>query len=267
VNLISVALSVLSGSGPVKSEENDRRGLIIALGILTNWAVSLTVLFRLDVAQVAPGWIALAMSWQVLTYTGLFITAHDAMHGVVCRNPRLNRFIGTIALLVYALLPYEKLRAAHWEHHHHPASDLDPDFHDGQHSQFPQWYLRFMWNYRSGWSLLGLIAIYHLLHRLLHIPEQNLLLFWVIPSPLSSLQLFFFGTYLPHRRPQNGYQEPDRAQSLYFPVFWSLLSCYHFGYHREHHENPQAPWWKLPTIARSNRGTLPRFLPELFRLK
>ncbi|WP_208766779.1 fatty acid desaturase [Nostoc flagelliforme] len=24
------------------------------------------------------------------------------------------------------------------------------------------------------------------------------------------------------------------------------MSCYHFGYHQEHHEYPDVPWWKLP---------------------
>ena len=274
MSLISTILGAVDRMAPAQTDasqapsaqKDDRRGLIIGLAILTNWAVSLVVLLTLDVSQVSPTWIGLAMVWQTLTYTGLFITAHDAMHGVVCRDPKLNRIMGSVSLLVYALLPYEKLRAAHWEHHHHPASELDPDFHDGKYSQLPLWYLQFMWNYRNWVSLLGLIGIYHLLHRLFHIPEANLVLFWVIPSPLSSLQLFFFGTYLPHRKPKGGYQEPDRSQSLYLPVFWSLLSCYHFGYHREHHENPKSPWWQLPAIVRSDRGTLTRFFPEFRRL-
>ncbi|MCC5658983.1 fatty acid desaturase [Nostoc sp. XA010] len=24
------------------------------------------------------------------------------------------------------------------------------------------------------------------------------------------------------------------------------MSCYYFGYHQEHHEYPDVPWWKLP---------------------
>jgi beta-carotene ketolase (CrtW type) len=26
----------------------------------------------------------------------------------------------------------------------------------------------------------------------------------------------------------------------------SLLACFHFGYHREHHDNPSLSWYQLP---------------------
>ncbi|MFA9473554.1 MAG: fatty acid desaturase [Filomicrobium sp.] len=26
----------------------------------------------------------------------------------------------------------------------------------------------------------------------------------------------------------------------------SLLTCFHFGYHHEHHLQPDVPWWRLP---------------------
>jgi beta-carotene ketolase (CrtW type) len=28
----------------------------------------------------------------------------------------------------------------------------------------------------------------------------------------------------------------------------SLVTCFHFGLHEEHHERPNVPWWKLPTV-------------------
>jgi beta-carotene ketolase (CrtW type) len=45
-----------------------------------------------------------------------------------------------------------------------------------------------------------------------------------------------------------GYTNPHRAQSNPLPIFWSFITCYHFGYHQEHHEYPHVPWWKLPEI-------------------
>jgi beta-carotene ketolase (CrtW type) len=30
----------------------------------------------------------------------------------------------------------------------------------------------------------------------------------------------------------------------------SLLTCFHFGYHHEHHDTPWVPWWKLPAQRR-----------------
>jgi beta-carotene ketolase (CrtW type) len=66
----------------------------------------------------------------------------------------------------------------------------------------------------------------------------------MVPPILSSLQLFYFGTYLPHKNPEaieNTYR--SRTQNIH--VFWGFVSCYFFGYHYEHHSKPFLPWWRL----------------------
>lgn len=240
---------------PTKTEPS-LRGLLIAGLIMAIWAGSLAALLNTSSSQHQPLWLLLAVFWQMFLYAGLFITAHDAMHGVVApQRPKLNRFIGTLALLLYGLFSYNQLFKTHWQHHHHPASALDPDFHDGRHKNPFVWYLRFLQRYWSWGRLLGLMASFHAMHLLLHVPEANLLLFWVVPSLLSSVQLFYFGTYLPHREPAGGYQNDFRAQSIHRPWLLSFLACYHFGYHCEHHEYPQVPWWQLPMVARDDRST------------
>jgi beta-carotene ketolase (CrtW type) len=56
---------------------------------------------------------------------------------LVCpRNLKINNLVGWIAALVYALFSFKKLSENHWQHHHNPASELDPDFHDGKHKNF-----------------------------------------------------------------------------------------------------------------------------------
>jgi beta-carotene ketolase (CrtW type) len=78
------------------------------------------------------------------------------------------------------------------------------------------------------------------------------LLFCTLPLMLSSLQLFVVGTYLPHRR------SSDRAQhidSLGLPEWLSLLACYHFGYHLEHHQDPQLAWHELPRRRREGAAS------------
>ena len=171
------------------------------------------------------------------------------MHGLVCpQNLQLNNLIGSAALWMYGLFPYEKLLRKHWLHHRYPASSLDPDFHDGKQEQFFAWYFHFMKGYWSWRRLGGLLAIFAFLSYGLHIPLLNLVLFWALPSILSSLQLFYFGTFLPHRKPQGGYRNPHRTQSNALPIFWSFITCYHFGYHLQHHEHPDVPWWQLPEI-------------------
>jgi beta-carotene/zeaxanthin 4-ketolase len=231
-------------------------GLAIALLIIAVWAIGLVfLLIAVDVEQIALWAKVVAMLWQTFLYTGLFITAHDAMHGVVLpKYPRINQAIGTFAVLVYGLFSYTKLLKAHWQHHHYPASDLDPDFHDGKSTGAAAWYIYFMQRYWSWWRLLGLITIFHVLHRLVHIPEANLVTFWIAPSLLSSVQLFYFGTFLPHREPRTGYADAFRTQSSYRSIWWSFLTCYHFGYHHEHHRYPNLTWWQLPQVVRLDRS-------------
>ena len=64
---------------------------------------------------------------------------------------------------------------------------------------------------------------------------------------LSAVQLWFFGTYLPHReRDDAPYIDRHRARDVGSNALWSLLSCYHFGgAHWEHHSFPAVPWWRL----------------------
>ncbi len=227
-------------------------GILFAIGIITVWAVSLILLLSIDI-QGWSIWVLLPIVlWQTFLYTGLFITAHDAMHGVVFPgNPKFNHFMGSLCLALYGLLPYQKLLKKHWIHHHHPASDLDPDFHDGKHKNFFAWYAYFMKAYWNWGQILTLMAIYNIIKPTLHIPDNNLTYFWVIPSLLSSVQLFYFGTFLPHQEPATGYSDPHRSQTIARPVIWSFITCYHFGYHEEHHEYPHVPWWGLPKVYKN----------------
>src|SRR5215217_3800484 len=49
---------------------------------------------------------------------GLFILAHDAMHGSLApRRPRLNLWAGRIALALYAGFSYDRLLPKHFDHH------------------------------------------------------------------------------------------------------------------------------------------------------
>ena len=131
------------------------KGLFIALTIMGLWGSSFSVLLTLDLARISIALVPLGVLCQTFLYTGLFITAHDAMHGAVCQTrPRVNNTIGTIAVRLYALFSYRKLLAKHWAHHRAPASGTDPDFHDGEHSGFLMWYLSFIHNLQRQNSVL-----------------------------------------------------------------------------------------------------------------
>jgi beta-carotene/zeaxanthin 4-ketolase len=234
-------------------------GLLIALTIILVWAISLGVLFPLSLESVPRWQVILAVLWQTFVYTGLFITAHDAMHGSVFPgNPKVNHFVGTVAVFVYALFSYQKLLHKHWQHHRSPAQAEDPDFHDGRHKNPVLWYLHFMKGYVSLKQVVVLISTFYLINWVLGVPQDNLYLFWVVPAFLSSLQLFVFGTYLPHREPKGGYSNRHRAKTYPMPAWVSFITCYHFGFHEEHHEHPHVPWWQLPTVHQQRLNTLPQ---------
>jgi beta-carotene/zeaxanthin 4-ketolase len=219
--------------------------LLVAITIVGIWAISLWNCTQIQMGTVQPIWLLCLVGWQTWIYTGLFITAHDTMHGNVCESPKLNRSIGQLCLWLYAGFDYSQLALKHYQHHQYPASDRDPDFHDGKHPEFWAWYGHFVCEHVSWRQLINLVVLLGIYITICRCSIVNLVLFGIVPSLFSSLQLFYFGTFLPHREPPGGYTNSHRAQTIDRSTWWSLITCYHFGYHREHHESPHIPWWQL----------------------
>jgi beta-carotene/zeaxanthin 4-ketolase len=234
-------------------------GLWVAASIIILWIGSLDFLLFLNLDQFAAPLILAAMLGRTFIQTGLFIVAHDAIHGTVLpsagadcpsRNRSWNDAIGQLAVTLYALLPYQKLAISHRRHHLCPGQAADPDFHDGVHQGALAWYLTFMGKYldrrQQIVEFFGIGAIFSILHWGFHAALPNLFLFWILPIVLSSVQLFFFGTYLPHRSSLSNAETSHQIASSHYSPIWSFLTCYHFGYHWEHHEYPSLPWYRLP---------------------
>lgn len=209
----------------------------MAVLIITIWAVSITFLMGWQLNFSNP-LVYVFILVQTHLYTGLFITAHDAMHGTVApKNKVFNNCIGQACTILYALFPFYKLNQKHQQHHRFVHTKEDPDYH---HGNFFVWYFNFVKQYISWWQIVAMAIIFNILK--IWIPEPNLLLFWVFPSLLSTLQLFYFGTYLPHNGEHDNHHQ-SKSQSKNH--VWAFLSCYFFGYHFEHHDSPATPWWKL----------------------
>jgi beta-carotene/zeaxanthin 4-ketolase len=231
-------------------------GILSSLIVFSLWAVTLFGFLQIDLTQTAWWAIAALVLIRTFLHTGLFIIAHDAAHGTVVPFSRQwNDLLGNSAITLYGLLPYQKFCAKHHQHHDTPAQLGDPDFHAIDKPGAIAWYARFMTGYLDFPQVMRILVIFtvvfHGLRLGFHIPGIQLVLFWVLPLLLSSMQLFYFGTYLPHRLPPQGYQNSHHALSNDLNIFWSALTCYHFGYHWEHHEYPQLPWFKLPLARRS----------------
>jgi beta-carotene ketolase (CrtW type) len=206
-------------------------------------------------------WTGAGLLWApllvpVLTWlsVGLFIVAHDAMHGSLAPGrPGVNLFWGRLTLLLYAGFWLDRLRPKHFDHHRHVGTEHDPDFSATHPTRFLPWYLSFMRRY-FGWreaAVITLVVWTYVL--LLGTSVGNVLLYWALPAILSSLQLFFFGTFLPHRHDEGEFADHHRSRTNNFSWLLSLLTCFHFGYHHEHHLSPGTPWWRLPAYRRTLR--------------
>jgi beta-carotene ketolase (CrtW type) len=161
------------------------------------------------------------------------------MHGVVAYNKRLNKTIGFLAATLFAYNYYPKLFSKHHQHHRFVGSDQDPDYH---HGTFIPWYVNFLKQYITWYQVVLMAITYNLL--ILVFPKENVILFWIIPSLLSTIQLFYFGTYLPHRG-EHEVNNKHKSTSFQKNHFLAFITCYFFGYHYEHHDSPSTPWWQL----------------------
>ncbi|NJR44359.1 MAG: beta-carotene ketolase [Hyellaceae cyanobacterium CSU_1_1] len=227
-------------------------GIIVSTTLILFWFVSLIVLLALDINTIPLYLIILGIFLRIFLQTGLFITTHEAIHGTIYQNSLINDAFGYITSFLYAILPYKTLAKNHQLHHRHPASEKDPDFNCLHSNNFLFWYLSFMQEYQKGrqfWILLVGMTIIFCTFICLHISIINIFLFWIIPILISSVQLFTFGIFLPHRQRDEEYSDRHRARSNNYSVFWSFIACYHFGYHWEHHQYPNLPWYQLP-VAR-----------------
>ncbi len=231
------------------------RGFWLGLGIFFSWLASLLVLLMADLTRWSSPMLLLAVALRTFLQTGLFILGHDAMHRSLVPGHRwLNDGLGRLALLLYAALPYGHCRRHHLRHHRIPGSVGDPDFRSSSGDGVLLWYRSFMGNYLSTGQLARLLLVWALvalaLARLEPLRAVHVAVFWILPLVLSSLQLFLFGTYLPHRHGGNPADLQGGIRSLPCSQPLSLLACYHFGYHREHHAYPAVPWFRLPQLSR-----------------
>jgi beta-carotene ketolase (CrtW type) len=189
---------------------------------------------------------------QAWLSTGLFIVAHDCMHGSFASgHGARNTIVGTLCLGAYAGLSYRVLYPKHHMHHAAPGTDADPDFNPDAPRDAGSWFLRFFRGYYTHAQIVR-ITVAALVYMLLGATLLNIVVFWAIPALLALVQLFVFGTYLPHRHEAAPFADAHNARGNESSSLISLATCFHFGtYHHEHHLSPMTPWWRLPRMRRS----------------
>lgn len=232
-------------------------GMSLATLIMASWiCLHVIGMFFLNLHHpVAVLALIAALTWLSV---GLFIIAHDAMHGSLWpTNRRAGNWMGAVALWLYAGFSFQRLLPKHHSHHCNPGSADDPDFAPDTPARALAWYGRFMKTYFGAREMI-VMALRTGLYMLLGARVENILLFFALPGILSSFQLFYFGTFLPHRHAhdteeanETRFADHHHARSNDFGHLLSLLTCFHFGYHHEHHLQPGAPWWRLPTVRKA----------------
>ncbi|MXO92538.1 beta-carotene ketolase [Erythrobacter arachoides] len=231
-------------------------GIGLAAALFAAWlALHLYGVFVFELAWTTLGAgliIALVQCWLSV---GLFIVSHDAMHGSLAPGrPRLNSAIGAFLLFLYAGFGWRTMRAAHFDHHRHAGTAGDPDFDADNPAHFWRWYGTFLRRYFGWQSALYVSLVVTVYWLAFGVPMAQIVLVYGVPAIASSLQLFYFGTYRPHHHAEGGFADRHNARSDAFSAPLSLATCFHFGYHHEHHRSPQTPWWALPAFRRAQHG-------------
>src|SRR5918998_5859922 len=114
---------------PMRAARQSWIGVGLALSIIAAWLalhVGGVFFYRFEAWGWAPAVALIAAScWLSI---GLFIVAHDCMHGSLAPfRPRLNLWIGRLCLGLYAAFSYDRLIAKHFAHHRAPGLPEDPD--------------------------------------------------------------------------------------------------------------------------------------------
>lgn len=235
-------------------------GLVLGLGIAASWlAIHAWGMFVFQISWTNWPLALVVAAVQCWLSVGVFIVCHDAMHGTLVPGlPRVNAAIGAVLLALYAGFGWRHLRDAHMTHHKLSGHAGDPDFDEHNPGHFWRWYGTFFRRYFGWRSLVFVHMVVGIYWLVLDIPMVQIVALYGAPALGSSLQLFYFGTFRTHRHigqaPANGFADHHNARSEDFGTLASLASCFHFGYHLEHHRRPDVPWWALPQARRAGVG-------------
>lgn len=238
----------MPAAAAIRSDPRSRTGQAIAAGIAGVWlAIHFGGIFAVVLTPASAVWVVPLVLLQTWLSTGLFIVAHDCMHGSFAPGqPGVNRTVGRLALMLYAGIDYDRMLPNHFAHHRHVGTAADPDFDADNPTQPVKWLARFFGTYYSHWQIVRIVVVLGF-YQLVGATLLNILVFWAIPALLALVQLFWFGTFLPHRHAHDEFPDRHNARSSRFGPWVSVLTCFNFGgYHHEHHLHPHVAWWRLP---------------------
>ena len=214
-----------------------------------------------------------------------FSVMHDAVHGCLLKNRRLNRIFGVL-YGSFCLLPYEQWRAVHLDHHLW-SGNIEKDSVMAlvrMYPHMPPWQKMVLNSLWKAWMpLLGFlqhVVFWTVCSKKLFGKNKNLgdLVSFVAPlilvsallvlAPISftlvtlplSLFLFFLAIEivnfphhleLPHFTGETRFTAANQyqtARSCVYPKWFARKIVLNFNFHVEHHMYPDQPWYLLPEI-------------------
>jgi len=232
----------------------------------------------------------------------LLILFHDAVHGLVAKNKRLNDLVINAMVGVPLLIPVHIYRAIHISHHKHIGTPKDPErllLYWGQ-----------PWNYTPLHTrgllvqLLGDVSGFNSLISLSRYVKvgmterkfeqyktpiylESLLIFaafflaimasyYVWPHKTTNILLLWFLSYLTFTQllqkirsfTEHTLQEKNDYTNNWHPGMLGQLVIwpYNINYHREHHADTNVPWDQLPTCSNLDDQRLGRdLIPHIWK--
>lgn len=203
--------------------------------------LTLWLAVALLLAQLSSAWqwavgerdLATHLTLSAPTLFFYFICIHDAVHGVLHRNPLVSQAAGTLFGAAVAL-PFDLLQSAHLRHHHLVGDPDDPEYVVYGASPLrlllrlvwvPLYYLRELRQLGArgrlsvalhgvGWGVA--LAVF----------GAPLLIGWLLPVALAVVLFGLATVYVPH--------SAHRARLMQHLNLWS-------GYHHDHHRDPRYP--------------------------
>ncbi|MEM6847484.1 MAG: fatty acid desaturase [Pseudomonadota bacterium] len=248
-------MNQLTADKRVAQKQQTMLGVTLALAIIVAWlAAHISAIFVINWGSAGIIAAVAMIMFQSWLFTGLFIVAHDCMHGSFAPGkPWLNRLFGRATLLLYAAFSFDRLLPEHHKHHKFAGTADDPDFDENHPDEFWPWLWHFLTHY-YGWREFAAMSVAMIVYFFAFEPVYwKVVVFYALPAILSALQLFYFGTYLPHRHEEGEFEDRHNSRTNDYPWLVSLFTCFHFGYHHEHHLSPGTPWYRLPTVRAARR--------------
>lgn len=240
---------------------------------LTYIGVTLSLQFCTYFITILTGVVCMIIS-SACSYA-MFTVAHDAIHGAVTKNRRVNNLIGFMSQLwLGPTASWHGIKYNHLTHHAHTNdSKLDPDYWcsmegpGGYYLTPLRWFtvdVSYLITYLPtffthpfmhqltfvGYELAMICTVYYLIKMGC---LMALLQYWIIPARIAIALLAFAFDFLPHY-PHDVTRKKDRhrttsyvATGWIFRPFLSLIIFYQ-NYHIAHHLVPIVPFYEYKKV-------------------